>query len=88
MFGDIEKMFGNISEISKMVSNGYNIDIKTDKEEIQKWIDFMFLNDNIAACIRSYCGKYKLSELEMYKMICVALIRKEYENGSMLKNEK
>ena len=48
-------------------------------ENIQKWTDYMFLNDPLANCIRSYCHTYKIPDLQMYQMICVALIKQKVD---------
>jgi len=69
-------------------AHGCSVEICTDQAEIQKWIDFAFMNDNIVACIRSYCGQYKMSELQMYKMICVALIREKLNKANNVESNQ
>jgi len=46
----------------------------TNGEKIQDWIDFMFLNEPIAAEIRSYCEHYSIPEIEMYKLIALGFM--------------
>jgi hypothetical protein len=50
------------------------MEIIDDKKKTQDWVDFMFLNEPIAAEIRSYCEHYSIPEIEMYKLIALGFM--------------
>jgi len=70
----------------------YLSEIGYENGKLQKWIDFMFLNDAAAKSVRDYFLQNELSEIEMYKLICTILFRQKYElsdiNSQMSRKER